>query len=415
MLDPLKASDTGPLVVKASNQLTVRDVAVGEVWLASGQSNMEYYVQSLQDNQAASTEPSDMVRLFKVEKEATPAPMDQAKGKWVKSAPKPPGLFSAVGYLFGCRLHERLSTPVGIIQSTWGGTRIDAWTSLPALQSNPQLAKRLEQAKTLDDGIQSVADFKSRCDAAKATPQAKKPTSPCELPSRLYNAMIHPLAPYALRGVLWYQGESDAYQPQDYRILFPLMIQDWRKTWGQQRLPFLFVQLPNYRQPADSPPPRSFWAVQRESQAAALSLPDVGMAVTIDLGGESIHPRNKKDVVDRLLRLALAQVYGKDVACKAPSFDSMKLEGAAIRISFKDAALGLKSRDGQPFKSFAIAGADRKFVWADARIDGQTIIVSSDQVKSPVAVRYAFQENPPTNLVSSDGLPVPPFRTDTWW
>lgn len=415
VLDPLKASDTGPLVVKANNQLTVRDVVVGEVWLASGQSNMEYYVQSLKDNQAASAEPSEMVRLFKVEKEATPAPVQQVHGKWVTAAPKPPALFSAVGYLFGCGLHQHIKAPVGIIQSTWGGTRIDAWTSMPALQGKPELARRLAQGRALDEGVQSVADFKARVDAAKAKAAAKKPTSPCEVPSRLYNGMIHPLAPYALRGVLWYQGESDAYQPQDYRILFPLMIQDWRKTWGQQRLPFLFVQLPSYKQPADSPPSRSFWAVQRESQTAALSLPDVGMIVTIDIGEESIHPRNKKDLVDRLLRLALGQVYGQTVAYKAPSFEAMKVEGKSIRLTFKDAALGLKSRDGQPLKSFAIAGADRKFVWADARIDAQAIIVSSDQVKDPVAVRYAFQENPPTNLVSNDDLPVSPFRTDDWW
>jgi sialate O-acetylesterase len=414
-LGPLKPSAAGTMIVRSGQQLiTIDDVLVGEVWFVAGQSNMEAYLYKLPDAAAAMANPSPQVRMFLVEKEALPKLANQLNGRWVKASPKPLGLFSAVGYLFGAELNRTLKQPVGLIQSTWGGTRIDAWMSAESLSADPRFAERVQKGEALDDGIDSLATFKARMTAWNADHQLKKPNEPCFMPSRVYNAMVGPLMPYSMRGVLWYQGESDAYTAAEYQLLFPAMITDWRRGLEQPKLPFLFVQLPNYNKRVDHQPKRSFWAEAREAQLAALELPNTGMIVTIDIGEEDIHPKNKKDVADRLLKLALAEVYGQKTIYKAPSFQSMRVEGGKVRIAFKDAKLGLKTRDGQPPIGFAIAGEDQKFVWAKAQIDGETIILWSDEVKSPVAVRYAYQENPAINLVSNDGLPVGPFRTDKW-
>ena len=413
-LGPLKPSAAGTLTVRdGNNVIKIDDVLVGEVWFLAGQSNMEAYLYKVPDAEAAMANPSPQVRMFLVEKETVPKPAEQVNGRWVKASPKPLGLFSAVGYLFGADLNRRLKVPVGLIQSTWGGTRIDTWMSAESL-ADPKFADRVQKGQALDDGIDSFATYKSRLAAWNGDHQLKKPNEPCYMPSRVYNGMVRPLMPYGIRGVLWYQGESDAYVAAEYRVLFPRMIEDWRRGWGQKKLPFLFVQLPNYNKRVDHQPKRSFWAEQREAQLAALNLPETGMIVTIDIGEEDIHPRNKKDVADRLLRLALAQVYEQKIAYRAPSYKSMRVEGARVRITFKDAELGLATRDNQPLVSIAIAGADQRFVWANAKIDGQTLVVWSDEVKSPVAVRYAYQENPPANLVSREGLPVGPFRSDDW-
>jgi sialate O-acetylesterase len=230
-------------------------------------------------------------------------------------------------------------------------------------------------------------------------------------PTVLYNAMLAPLVPFAIRGAIWYQGESNASRAYQYRTLFPIMIRDWRRAWGRV-FPFYFVQLANWR-PRKEQPSESDWAELREAQAMTLREPQTGMAVAIDIGGEDLHPRNKLDVGHRLAAWALADVYGEKDVPSGPLFDRVSIDGDKVRIRFKHGS-GLKTNDGGPVKGFAIAGADRKFVWAEARIEGQTVVVWNPSISKPVAVRYGWADNPAVNLYNGAGLPASPFRTDDW-
>ena len=234
-------------------------------------------------------------------------------------------------------------------------------------------------------------------------------------PTALVNAMLNPLIPYTMRGAIWYQGESNAWRAYQYRTLFPTMIKDWRSRWQEGDFPFLFVQLANFMAAPKEPGP-SAWAELREAQNMTLSLPNTGRAVIIDIGeGADIHPKNKQDVGKRLALSAEATVYGQKIEYDGPRYKSMKVEGAAIRLNFDHVGAGLVAKGGEPLKQFAIAGADQKFVWADAKIDGETVVVSSDKVPAPAAVRYAWADNPEgCNLYNKDELPASPFRTDDW-
>jgi len=226
--------------------------------------------------------------------------------------------------------------------------------------------------------------------------------------------MIAPLIPYGIRGVIWYQGESNASRAYQYRTLFPAMIRDWRRNWGQGEFPFLFVQLANFMQTSPQPS-ESAWAELREAQLMTLSLPNTGMAVIIDIGeAADIHPKNKQDVGKRLALWALAKTYGKDIVYSGPLYKSMEIKGGKVVLHFDHVGTGLVAKGGEPLKGFAIAGKDRKFVWADARIVGDTVVVSSPEVPEPVAVRYAWADNPVCNLYNEQGLPASPFRTDDW-
>jgi sialate O-acetylesterase len=226
--------------------------------------------------------------------------------------------------------------------------------------------------------------------------------------------MIAPIAGYTLRGAIWYQGESNAGEAHAYRTLFPAMILDWRIRWREGSFPFLFVQLANWRQRKPQPT-ASDWAELREAQLMTLALPDTGMAVTVDVGeADDIHPRNKQDVGRRLALAARHLAYGEDLVYSGPIYRSMEVEGNEVRLSFDHVGSGLAARDGEELVGFAVAGEDRQFAWADARIEGDKVVVSSDLVPSPVAVRYAWADNPACNLVNEEGLPASPFRTDTW-
>ena len=243
-------------------------------------------------------------------------------------------------------------------------------------------------------------------------PQAPGPNNQ-NSPNVLYNAMIAPLTLYAIRGAIWYQGESNASRAYQYRTLFPLMIRDWRRAWAEGDFPFYYVQLANW-QPTKAEPDESEWAELREAQTMTLHEPRTGMAVIIDIGdANDIHPRNKLDVGHRLAVWALADTYHQKVEASGPLFDSYSIEGDKVRLRFKHSG-GLQTADGGPPKGFAIAGADRKFYWAEARIDGDTIIVSNQNVPKPMAVRYAWADNPATNLYNRANLPASPFRTDDW-
>jgi sialate O-acetylesterase len=427
----------GPLemTVAGKNTLKLQNVLVGEVWICSGQSNMEWGVRSSKD---AENEIADAkypkIRLFKVANVTSDTPLTDVKGQWVECSPETVPGFSAVGYFFGRELHKTLGAAVGLVHTNWGGTPAEAWTSREGLESEPTLKPIYERHRQSLAGYvaakedwekakdKRIADWEKAVQKAKADGKAapRKPGPPpapgtgAGRPSCLYNGMIAPLIPFGIRGAIWYQGESNAGRPMEYRKLFPAMITDWRKHWGEGEFPFLFVQLANFMarkpEPADSN-----WAALREAQTMTLALPKTGQAVIIDIGeANDIHPKNKQDVGKRLALAALAGTYGKDVVYSGPMYESMKVEGERVRLKFKHVGGGLVAKGGDKLTGFAIAGEDKKFVWADARIDGDTIVVSAKDVAKPVAVRYAWADNPECNLYNKADLPACPFRTDDW-
>ena len=578
-IGPLKSGGPTELTVKGDNVLTIKNVLVGEVWLCSGQSNMEWpLANTIGGTETLATANYPEMRMFRVEHHTALEPLADLEGHWVVTTPDEAAHFTAVGYFFGRELYQRLRVPIGLIDSSWGGTPAEAWTSHEALVSSPDLKPILDRyesslhmlpqakeayAKALAqweeknlyidagnkgealgyaDPATSTADWSkmdlpqqfetagllidgavwfrkvlelpeswagkdltlnlspiddedvtyfngkkvgsigrdtpnsymvprkyvvpgalvhggrnviavrvfdnageggfSRGGAMSLGPTGKDVISlrgawdyKVELalepkhpdwgsrpeavgvsnqnnPSVLYNAMIAPLVPFAIRGAIWYQGESNAGRAYQYRTLFPIMIRNWRSAWGHE-FPFYFVQLANWHA-HKAEPDESDWAELREAQTMTLREPQTGMAVTIDIGDENdIHPRNKLDVGRRLAAWALAGTYDQKVVPSGPLFERFTVEGDKVRIRFKHGA-GLKTSDGGAVKGFAIAGEDRRFVWADARIDGDTVIVSSPKVVKPVAVRYGWADNPIVNVYNGAGLPASPFRTDDW-
>jgi len=554
----------GPFVMKItgkSNTITFKNILIGDVWLGSGQSNMEWIMTNTSDAAkeiAAGNYPK--IRLFTVEKETSYKPEDDIKGgPWLECTPHNLQYFSAVAYYFGKRLHEELDVPIGLINSSWGGTKIEPWISWDLMSTeddyknlNPaefehkanegkknqqRYAEALKNElgtkeqwynlntdvkgwkpiqlpglweKTEIGDVDGVIWFKKEFDlsdnfhgkqltlslgpiddvdvtyfngvevggenqynkdriytikpelvkAGKNVIVVKvidhqggggiygnpeqlnvnsgessinlsgewqyktsvltsdfgiKDVGPNSFASLLYNAMIAPIVQYPIRGVIWYQGESNTYAAHKYRRLFPMLIKNWRSKWGYD-FPFLWVQLANYMAPS-AQPSESDWAELREAQSMTRSLPKTGEAVIIDIGeADDIHPRNKKDVGIRLALNALHIEYGKDVVYSGPAYESMKIEGNQVILSFSNADQGLSTQDKYGYlKGFAIAGEDKKFVWAKAYIQGDQVIVYNEAVKNPVAVRYAWGNNPDdANLYNNAGLPASPFRTDSW-
>jgi sialate O-acetylesterase len=415
-LDPLKAGGPHELTVAGRTSITVRDVLVGEVWICSGQSNMEWTVNSSAnpaEEKAAATFPK--IRHFLVPKKIAETPQTDVVGTWKVCSPETVGGFTAVGYFFGRELHRKLDVPVGLIHTSWGGTAAEVWTSKRIFDTTDSLKPLMQNyAKRLENYQKQLAAYKEA--TAKANAEGKPaPKAPggVMMPSCLYNGMIANILPYGIKGAIWYQGESNASRAKEYQTLFPAMIKNWREDWGQGDFPFGFVQLANFKarkpQPADSD-----WAELREAQSMTLSLPKTGMAVIIDIGDAAdIHPKNKQDVGRRLALWAQSQVYGKDVVYSGPLFESLKVEEGKLRVTFKHGGSGLTAK-GDKLTGFSIAGEDRRFVWADAQIDGKTVILSSDQVSKPVAVRYAWADNPECSLYNKEGLPASPFRSDDW-
>ena len=581
-IGPLKSGGPAELTVKGNNTLTIKNVLVGEVWLCSGQSNMEWpLANTIGGAETVAQANYPEIRMFRVEHHTSAEPLTDLEGHWIVTTPDEAAHFSAVGYFFGRELHQRLKVPIGLINSSWGGTPAEAWTSQEALVASPDLKPILDRyasslnmpaqakeayARALDEWEQknlyidagnkgeglgyadpstSTADWSkmdlpqqletagllidgavwfrkvlelpeswagrdlvlnltpiddhdvtyfngkkvgsigretpnsymvprkyvvpgslvhggrnviavrvfdsageggfSRGGAMSIAPKGAAESEVISLrgawdykvelalepkhpdwgsrpeavgvsnqnnPSVLYNAMIAPLVPFAIRGAIWYQGESNAGRAYQYRTLFPIMIRNWRSAWGHE-FPFYFVQLANWHA-NKAEPDESDWAELREAQTMTLREPQTGMAVTIDIGDENdIHPRNKLDVGRRLAAWALAGTYNQKVIPSGPLFDRFTIEGDKVRIRFKH-GVGLKTSDGGPLKGFAIAGEDRRFVWADARINGDTVIVSSPKVMKPVAVRYGWADNPIANLYNRAGFPASPFRTDDW-
>jgi len=594
----LKDSAAGPfeMTIAGKNKLVLSDVVIGEVWVASGQSNMEWGMKNtLNAEQEIAASANPLLRQFLVKKNAAMEPTPEADGAWIAASPETTGSFTAVGYYFGKKLQNELKMPVGLINTSWGGTHSEAWTSEEAIDTLPDLKATADRLKSLVkdypekkkafiealsrwikenaredkpvadaslyagpgistegwipvnlpgfvkapglpeagavwlrkevtlaktganvplslpiDGYDSVywngkllkqttfQDFqglgqvrrygpydipadavlegknvlairlyepvsaakftgdpkigpvslagewqaKAEYDfpaldaqkiAAAPQPPATSP-GPQNVASSLFNGMINPILPYAISGAIWYQGESNAGRAFQYRTAFPLMISDWRKQWNQGDFPFYFCQLANFM--AKKPEPGdSAWAELREAQSMTLKLPNTGQAVLIDIGESAdIHPRNKKDAGERLALIALAKDYGKTIPFSGPVYDSMKVENGRAVLAFKNADGGLvakplpqtydiksqtketaplvRNSPNSPLEGFMICGEDKKWVWADAKIDGNSVIVSSEKVPAPVAVRYAWTENPTCNLYNGAGLPASPFRTD---
>jgi sialate O-acetylesterase len=436
-LDAMKAGGPYELKVQGKqNAIRFADVLVGEVWLCSGQSNMQMTVDGVA-NKKAEVAAADypQIRQYFIEHTPFPEPKATTGGHWITCSPASVAGFSAVAYFFARELHKQLGVPVGVIDSSWGGTPIEAWTSLKTHEALPELRTLIDDVKKRTELFQSgkakiqyekqLSDWKKAAAQAKAERKpfnVRKPDAPYDprfspgSPATLYNGMIAPLVPYAIRGATWYQGESNAGSPL-YSLQLKAMIASWRDDWKQGDFPFLFVQLPNFMGPQTQPSESvGGWPMTREQFLKALAtVPNTGMAVTIDIGeGDQIHPHNKQDVGKRLAQWALAKTYGKDVVACGPLYKSMRKDGGKIVIAFDYIGGGLAARDGGKLVGFAIAGADKKFVWADAKIEGDTVVASSPAVKSPAAVRYAWANNPKCNLINKAGLPASPFRTDDW-
>ena len=425
-LPPLKAGG-GAMEVKVAgkaDQLALKDVLVGEVWVASGQSNMEWSVQaSANPEQEKASANYPHIRMFTVKKAVAGEPKTELEGRWDVAGPDTVGRFSAVGYYFARELHKQLGVPVGILHTSWGGTPAEAWTEQSALAASDNLRPILNAwQKKVESYPQRLEQWQKAAEKAKAegkpAPFGRPQSADADpwRPAGLYNAMIAPLVPYAVRGAIWYQGESNAGRAYQYRELLPAMIGTWRKAWGREpgEFPFLIVQLANFTEPAKEPGD-SDWAELREAQAMTAAMPHNGLALAIDIGeAKDIHPKNKQEVGRRLALVALHDVYGKsDVAHAGPVYESMKVEGDAVRLRFKHAE-GLRAK-GDALKGFAVAGEDRKWHWAEAKVEGNEVVVRSAEVKNPVAVRYAWANNPDqANLYNAAGLPAAPFRTDDW-
>lgn len=392
-LEPRAASaEPRELTVSGRTIVVIRDVLVGEVWLCSGQSNMAFPVRqalNAEDEKARAHFPR--IRQFHVALTASRVPSETVAGEWAVCSPESVGEFTAVGYFFAREIHRALGVPVGLINSSWGGTFIESWMSEAALRSDPAFAAALER---------------------KAGLRADGPVHR-HVPSSLFNGMIAPLAPYALRGVLWYQGEANGDHPEEYRALFAALIGQWRRDWGRGDFPFYFAQLSSFK--AWNSATGDGWGYLREAQAGVVTLPHTGMAVTHDIGEpDDVHPRNKQEVGRRLALLALNRTYARPVGPDSgPILSSSVREGGTMILRFS-CADGLRAEGGEP-RGFEIAAADQRFVPARAEIrGGGTVAVWAPGVSEPAAVRYAWRNVANGNLRNAAGLPAGTFRTDDW-
>ncbi|MEO2023156.1 MAG: sialate O-acetylesterase [Pirellulaceae bacterium] len=396
---------THTLTVKGQNTITLTDVLLGEVWICSGQSNMEWSVGgtlNAKEEIAAAKHPQ--IRLFNVPGHVQgPVPSDDPRGSWQLCSPNTIRGFSAVGYFFGRSLQKELNVPIGLVGTNWGGTRIEPWTPPVGFQQVPQLKDYVASIDSIGPG---------------------KPGKPKGGATYIYNGMVHGLVPLSARGAIWYQGESNAGDGLRYEYLKEALVKGWRTVFENNDLSFYWVQLANFQGPNNNPAGGG-WGPVREGQRRALRLPHTGMAVIIDIGNaRDIHPRNKQDVGARLARLALAQDYGRDIVPCGPLYKGMKIEGNKIRVSFDHVGGGLitakkegltptQETSGEELTHFAIQADDGKWHWAKASIDGTTVVVWAEGVVKPQHVRFGYQSNPVgLNLYNREGLPASPFTTD---
>ena len=444
MLKPLKEGGPFTLTITGNpgnateGPIEIKNVLVGEVWVCSGQSNMQFTLkQSAGGTEATAASADPMLRLFTVPRRAFSEektdirvrdfPLLAGGDRWHEANPKSTRDFSAVAYYFGRDLRKVLNVPIGLIDSSYGGTYAEAWTRRSALESNQELRSVFEADarmmaeypkllawynEEVEKHAEAAAEARARDKQPPPAPRAPPgPNSP-NRPAVLYNAMITPIVPYGIAGVIWYQGESNAGKAYQYQSIFTTMIASWRDAWNQGDFPFLFVQLAPF-QKIVTKPGESSWAELREAQLkTSQSVPNTAMAVITDVGEENdVHPIKKTAVGTRLALAARALVYGERVDYSGPEYTGMEVDGNSIVLKFKHLGGGLEAKDGQ-LKGFAIAGPDHAFVNAEAEIKGDTIVVRSPSVPNPVAVRYGWANFPLGNLWNKAGLPATPFRTD---
>ena len=449
-LKPHKAGGPFVLTVKGENTVVVENICIGEVWFCSGQSNMAFNLGAAAN--AAEEVPTahhPFLRMFTVPKKTAVQPMENADGKWVECSPATAAGFSAVAYYFGRDIHKSTGVPVGLIHSSWAGSPAQAWTSLSGLKRDPAFggyvataenlmatypeaaAKYPQQLSDFEEKMrlwdeETGATYKKTIDAwnaeneknkaegrvllpkpVPAVPAPKRPVPPegnSSDPTTLFNAMVAPIMPYAIKGVIWYQGESNSSKALEYRSLFPRLISDWRQKWGQGEFPFLFVQIAPYREQ----PPEI-----RDAQLATLKkVSNTAMVVTTDSGDPAnIHPPYKEPVGQRLALAARALAYGERIEFSGPLLKSAEFGSAQAILRFDHIGSGLISKNGD-LKGFSISGADTKFLPARASIIDDAVLVSSEEVKMPVAVRYGWANAPDVNLFNKEGLPASPFQTE---
>ncbi|MCX7421696.1 MAG: sialate O-acetylesterase [Planctomycetia bacterium] len=436
MLDPRKVGGPYALTVKGKNEVKFEDVLVGEVWICSGQSNMQWSVNASNDpDLERATAKYPKIRMINFPQIGVQEPIWTHKDRqWQVCAPATVGGFSAVGYFFARQLHQTLDVPIGMINNAWGGSACEAWIRRDILAKDETYKPMMDRwagieanyPKAKEEYATKLAEWKVAAEKAKAE---NKPAPPQpggnpdgqmngnSRPANIYNGVLKSHLGYGIKGAIWYQGESNASRAYQYRTLFPLMIKSWRDEWGNGDFPFYWVQLADFM--AEKPEPAdSSWAELREAQTMTMkALPNTGEAVIIDIGeGKDIHPKNKVDVGRRLARWALAEDYKvAGIPNRSPLYKSMEKQGSKAVLTFDNVTNGWRPFDTQEPRGFAIAGEDKKFVWASAKIlpDGR-IEVWSDAVKEPHSVRYAWADNPVCNMFNGAGLPLTPFRTDNW-
>ncbi|HIA48290.1 MAG TPA: sialate O-acetylesterase [Candidatus Hydrogenedentes bacterium] len=417
-LPPAPLGDPHTMTVQGNNTITISDVLMGDVWVCSGQSNMGWPVSRSND---AETEIANAkypkLRYFHVPLTVALTEQSDVAGQWVYTTPEVAANFSAVAYFFGRALHKDLDVPIGLIGTAWGGTAIESWMSQSATEISTTFDE-LNQDWMPDIKAQgdTLAKYYDRSISPRPErPEAKRGVGNApNVPSFNYNAMLAPLWRYGIKGAIWYQGESNAGRAYQYRDLMKTMITDWRAQFGQGDFPFFIVQLANYRAKVAEPGP-SDWAELREAQLMATELRNVGMATIIDIGkADDIHPTNKQDVGLRLAQSALKIAYEQRVVPSGPTYKNHIARKGRVTLYFNNIGGGLTTPDGTPLTGFAVAGEDGKFYWAEAEIKGKRIVVSSDTVPAPIAVRYGWANNPDCNLYNEAGLPASPFRTDDW-
>lgn len=389
-LAPVQAGGPYKMIISGTNTVELSNILVGEVWVCSGQSNMQFTLsRAINSTEAIAAATDSHIRLYTVPLRTSYTPVDNIQASWQVCSPETVANFSAVGYFFGRDLRKALNVPIGLINTSWGGTFAEAWTSLEGFKALPEYSSWIA-----DEYAAKVNDGPNR-------------------PSVLYNAMVNPLVPYAIKGAIWYQGEANSNKAYKYRTLFPTMIKSWRDAWGEGNFPFLFVQLAPYMK-IQSKPQESHWAELREAQLfTANACPNTAMAVITDVGNpDDIHPTQKEPVGARLAIAARKIAYGENIVFSGPIYKGMKVCKNSIKLYFNHVGGGLVAKGGE-LTGFTIAGKDRKFVNATAKIvDDNKVIVSSPAVTQPVAVRYGWAHCPVVNLWNKEDLPASPFRTD---
>ena len=425
-LDPMAGSHHALRMVVTSGQeeIVLTNIVVGEVWVCSGQSNMQWSVsQSFDPDLETATANYPNIRLISVPQVGTQELQDDFDGQWDICTPNTVGDFSAVGYFFGRQLHTSLGVPIGLIDNAWGGSAAEAWVERSVLEKDGRFADYIaqwEQTEATFDFEKAMAEWREKAEEATAAgknpPRApRNQLTGQHRPGNLWAGVLNPIIGYGIRGAIWYQGESNAGRAYQYDDLFGLMISEWRKAWDQGDFPFYWVQLADFKT-EQTGPEESDWAELREAQTNTLALPNTGQAVIYDIGeGRDIHPRDKQNVGKRLARIALARDYGVSIPYQNPSFKSMEAKGNQITLTFENVGSKLYTFDTQEALGFTVAGEDKVWHPATGKVTGKdTVQISSEAVENPVAVRYAWASNPVANLMSWEGLPAVPFRTDDW-